>query len=78
MDNSTCVKVIAPECCTIKFGDGEYHVSKSLGYTVRGEEIIADLNEAGEIIRLELLGSKETVKPCQGSIEDAVASRPAY
>lgn len=78
MNNSTCVKVIAPECCTIKFGEGEYAHSKTLGYTVRGEEIIADMNDAGEIIRLELLGSKDAVKPCQGSIEDATTSKPAY
>jgi uncharacterized protein YuzE len=69
-----CHKIQIPkDVCYIKFGKGEYHHSidnpalNKLNYftTIRGEDMIFDIDKKGRIIGIELLGSKTARKPCQ-------------
>ena len=68
---SFCKKITVPkDCCYIRFNDmhtaprgTEY--SGEVGYTTRGELIIADYNLKDEIIGFELITSKKASKPCQ-------------
>lgn len=74
MKKTKCVKVQIPkEACYIYFGErkeDDYDVSGELGYTNRGEQVFVDFNKEGEIIGIELLGSDEAPKPCQGGMSD--------
>ena len=65
-----CVVIAPKEACKIEFGEGKYSHSKDVGMTVRNESLIADYDENGKIIRIEILGSKEAPKPCQETTAD--------
>jgi uncharacterized protein YuzE len=65
---------VPPTTCYLKFTDYKRFdeekrckYSDDIGYTVRGEQMIADYDEDGNILGIELLGSKEAEKPCQKS-----------
>ena len=51
---------------TVAESEVKVHHSVELGYTIRDELMIADYDEKGDIIGIELLGSKKAKKPCQG------------
>ncbi len=55
---------VAEEICYVRFAgpDAVAHHSEQLSNTVRGEMVIADYDDRGRIIGLELLGGG---KPCQ-------------
>lgn len=66
------VTIVPGDSCYISFTDGTLpkerrsNHTQQLNDTVRGETVIADLDEHGRIIGIELVGhTKETAKPCQ-------------
>jgi uncharacterized protein YuzE len=66
---TNCKKVfIKPDICYIRFyNDKKQKYSHSiLGFeTIRGEELIVDVDKSGRVIGIELLGSQKAKKPCQ-------------
>lgn len=54
------VQEISPRACYIRFQDSEVYRSEHIGQTSRGEILVADYNDRGDIIGIELLGDK----PC--------------
>lgn len=74
---------IPKDCCYIRFCKGkpvrlignlraitnevEIKSSADIGYTVRGEQMIADYDKEDNIIGIELLSSKLAEKPCMSS-----------
>lgn len=63
-------QIINSKTCYIYFGDKQkdyHHSDIDVGYTHRGEQLFIDYNKKGEIIGIELIGSKQAPKPCQES-----------
>ena len=81
LHGSACKRIEIPkDCCYVRFCKGkpvrirgktvkvnevQVFSSSDIGYTVRGEQMIADFDEEGNIIGIELLSSKKAKKPCQ-------------
>lgn len=60
-----CVRVeVGDDVCYLKFGATEQRSvrTKDIGRTVRGELVLVDFTEEGEILGIELVGG---LKPCQ-------------
>jgi hypothetical protein len=62
----SCQKIdVAEPVCYLRFVNAKAHHSGELPYqTARGEMLIADFDEAGNIIGIELVGPPGQ-KPCQ-------------
>jgi uncharacterized protein YuzE len=65
----SCKKMFVPkDVCYIFFSDKQMRCHNSICdelYTVRGEQVIIDLDKKGKVIGVELIGSKKARKPCQ-------------
>lgn len=60
---TACRNVCVPrEACYVSFGSATVERSDELGFTTRGESVIADYDKDGHIIGLELLSPD---KSCQ-------------
>ena len=71
MKETKCHKIEIPEdVCYMFFARDKkpYKTSGVIGSTNRGEELIVDFDEDMNIIGIELLGSDEARKPCQGGL----------
>jgi uncharacterized protein YuzE len=62
---SNCVRLsVAEDACYLLFSSSHngYHHSREIGTTVRGESLVADYDDSGKILAIEIFAHD---KPCQ-------------
>lgn len=61
--DDSCQTLAVPETvCELHFSDGETREVREIGFTARGEIMLADFDAEGHILSIELIGRG---KPCQ-------------
>lgn len=71
-DHQECLKIDVPErACYLRFSQATVACSEASYITIRGEAVVADFDEHGRLVGLELLGPG---KPCRDADDVSVVN----